>query len=93
MKINDLLPLKLAILSIFISCKENKKAKVDRVAMEQINPELEKQAILERLNNETKDAFQREYEAWTKNWVHDPNIPKTYADFANSTFPESIGRK
>lgn len=53
--------------------------------------EEEKEAILARLNNETKDAFQRDYEAWTENWVHDADISKTYMNFSDSTFSESIG--
>ena len=91
MRIRNLLSF--ILLSIFIlgSCVEKKENEVDGPTIEPINPELEKQAILERLNNETKDAFQRDYEAWTKNWVHDPNISKVYVDFADSTFSESIG--
>ncbi len=91
MRIRNLLSF--ILLSIFIlgSCVEKKETEVDGATIEPINPELEKQAILERLNNETKDAFQRDYEAWTKNWVHDPNISKVYVDFADSTFSESIG--
>ena len=80
-------------LFILASCTEKKETEVDKTTIEQINPELEKQAILERLNNETKDAFQRDYEAWTKNWVHNPNISKVYIDFADNTFSESIGWK
>ncbi len=57
------------------------------------NFESERQAILDRLNKETKDAFQRDYEAWTTNWVHSPSISKTYVNFADSTFSESIGWK
>lgn len=76
-----------------MSCSEKKETQVEEISIEQINPELEKQAILKRLNNETKDAFQRDYEAWTKNWVHDPNISKVYVDFTDSTFSESVGWK
>ncbi|PIF00775.1 MAG: hypothetical protein CR994_03725 [Maribacter sp.] len=93
MKIKNLLAFTLLTLCIFVSCKEKKESEVNRTVNQKINPELEKQAILERLNNETKDAFQRDYEAWTKNWVHDPSISKVYMNFVDSTFSESIGWK
>jgi len=91
MKIRNLFTFTLLILCIFISCKEKGETKLDVIVGQQLNPELEKQAILERLNNETKDAFQRDYEAWTENWVHDPSISKVYMNFVDSTFSESIG--
>ena len=93
MKIRNLLPFALLTLFIFASCSEKKGNKTNGTISQLINPELEKQAILERLNNETKDAFQRDYEAWTKNWVHDPSTSKVYMNFVDSTFSESIGWK
>ena len=93
MKIRNLIPFTLLILCVFISCKEKGETKLEGAVIQELNPELEKQAILERLNNETKDAFQRDYEAWTKNWVHNPGISKVYMNFADSTFSESIGWK
>lgn len=45
----------LAILLLVTGCSEKNSQSED----------FEKQAILERLNNETKDVFQRDYEAWT----------------------------
>lgn len=78
---------------VFISCKEQEHSGIDKAVKKEANFELEKQAILERLNNETKDAFQRDYEAWTTNWVHDSSISKVYMNFADSTFSESIGWK
>ncbi len=93
MRIRNLLSSTLLTLFILASCTEKKETEVDKTTIEQINPELEKQAILERLNNETKDAFQRDYEAWTKNWVHNQNISKVYIDFTDNTFSESIGWK
>ena len=91
MKIRNLLLFTLLILYTFISCKEKGETKLDVIAGQELNPELEKQAILARLNNETKDAFQRDYDAWTNNWVHDPSISKVYMNFVDSTFSESIG--
>ena len=73
----------LAILLLVTGCSEKNSQSED----------FEKQAILERLNNETKDAFQRDYEAWTKNWVQNPSISKVYMNFVDSTFSESIGWK
>lgn len=73
-----------------ISCEEVKKTEVEEVLNQKIDVEQEKKAILETLNNETKAAFKRDYEAWKENWVHDPNISKVYVDFADSTFSESI---
>ncbi|MEL6810157.1 MAG: hypothetical protein AAFP76_02355 [Bacteroidota bacterium] len=92
MKIRYLL-LTLLFLFTIASCKENQETKVDGKIEQELNPELEKQAILERLNNETKDAFQRDYEAWTKNWVRDESISKVYINFVDHTFSESIGWK
>ena len=91
MKIRSLLPIALWTMIVFFSCSEKQETKVDETVHQQNNTELEKQAILERLNNETKDAFQRDYEAWTQNWVHDPNISKVYLNYADNTFSESIG--
>lgn len=79
--------------SFFTSCSEKKDSKANEAGIIQRNPELEKQAILDRLNNETKDAFNRDYQAWTENWVHNPNISKVYMNFVDNTFSESIGWK
>ena len=87
----NILSLTLLVLILFSSCKERKEVEVEGEATERMDPEIEKQAILETLNNETKDAFQRDYDAWSKNWVHDSDISKVYVDFADSTFSESIG--
>ncbi len=91
MRSGFLLSTLLLALFIFASCSEKIDTTNYKNDSEHIDPELEKQAILERLNNETKDAFQRDYEAWTKNWVHDPSISKVYMNFTDSTFSESIG--
>ncbi|MGD1945881.1 MAG: hypothetical protein ACFB0A_06405 [Croceivirga sp.] len=53
--------------------------------------DMEKKAILAALNNETKAAFQRDYEAWQTYWVHDADITKVYLDFPENTFSESLG--
>ena len=51
----------------------------------------EKQAILTRLQKETEDAFDRNYEAWRTNWVHDSTVAKTYMNFVDSSFTETVG--
>jgi len=51
----------------------------------------EKKAILKTLNDETKAAFQRDYEGWKDKWVHDPTITKTYLNFSDNNFSESMG--
>ena len=90
MKIENLLPIALLIFGITTNCSDSKASKNNSTS-ESIDPKVEKQAILERLNNETKDAFSRNYEAWTTNWVHDPNISKVYINFVDRTFSESMG--
>ncbi len=79
------------IFLIAISCQEVKTTDKDNTADQKVDIEQEKKAILETLNDETKAAFQRDYEAWKENWVHDPDITKTYIDFVDSTFSESVG--
>ncbi|MEL6538344.1 MAG: hypothetical protein AAFQ98_23185, partial [Bacteroidota bacterium] len=74
-----------------LSCNGKVDTKIEETLENSLSPEIEKQAILERLNNETKDAFRRDYVAWTSNWVQDPDISKVYVDFTDSTFSESIG--
>ncbi|MTB52424.1 hypothetical protein [Lewinella sp. W8] len=56
-----------------------------------VSHDQEKAAILATLNAETRAAFQRDYELWQTKWVHDPSVTKTYLNFADSTFSESIG--
>ncbi len=91
MRHRNLLLFALIILLIILSCKETDKTKMGNDLNQSVHFDKEKKAILERLNNETKDAFQRNYEDWVKNWVHDPNISKIYMNFVDRTFSESIG--
>ncbi|MEM9649716.1 MAG: hypothetical protein AAF969_14660 [Bacteroidota bacterium] len=72
------------------SCKETRTPELHLKTSHKAN-EKEKQAILTTLNNETKAAFQRDYELWTTYWVHNSDISKTYIDFADNTFSESVG--
>ena len=54
-------------------------------------PTEEKAAILTTLNNETKAAFLRDYEAWKTHWVHADYVTKVYLDYPDSSFSESRG--
>jgi hypothetical protein len=56
-----------------------------------VSPEVEKTAILETLHAETEAAFQRDYDKWKEKWVHDSKISKTYINFVDSSFSESVG--
>ncbi len=76
-----------------MGCKEADSTEKKEVAIEDINIEAEKSAILNTLNSETRAAFQRDYEGWQKHWMHDPDITKTYLDFSDSTLSESVGWK
>ncbi len=73
------------------SCEEIKKSKTDLTTDQSLDFELEKKAILETLNNETKAAFQRDYESWKDKWVHRSTITKTYMNFVDNSFSESVG--
>ncbi|WP_405208619.1 hypothetical protein [Aquimarina sp. LLG6339-5] len=79
------------LLLLILSCKDLETNNVNQISKQNIDIEKEKKAILEALNNETKAAFNRDYEGWKKMWVHDPKITKTYINFADSTFSESVG--
>ncbi|AXT57563.1 hypothetical protein D1815_18085 [Aquimarina sp. AD1] len=79
------------ILLLILSCKDSKPDNFNQTTKQTVDIEQEKKAILKTLNNETKAAFNRNYESWKKTWVHDPKITKTYINFADSTFSESVG--
>jgi hypothetical protein len=84
----------MSILFVFVinvGCKEERSASALTGTEQGFDVEHEKQAIIETLNNETKSAFGRDYEGWTRYWVHDNNITKTYINFSDSTFSESLG--
>ncbi|MEM7483777.1 MAG: nuclear transport factor 2 family protein [Bacteroidota bacterium] len=91
MKYLKLLICLLILVTIITSCKQTEtKSRVKYVDETTIIAQ-EKKAILETLNNETKAAFQRDYEAWEQKWVHDPDITKIYLDFPENTLSESVG--
>ena len=81
----------IAAMCLVVGCKEVQKEITQDTVAEVLTSEQEKAAILETLNNETKAAFQRDYQDWQNKWVHEPTITKTYLDFSDSTFSESVG--
>ena len=91
MNINPLPYFVILMLASIFSCADTNGNDMPNAISKTTSPEAEKQAILARLNNETKDAFRRDYQAWTNNWVHDPSISKVYMDYPDSSFSESIG--
>jgi len=58
---------------------------------ENTNFDLEKAAILKTINDETKAAFNRDYEGWKSKWLHESFVSKTYMQFSDSTFSETLG--
>lgn len=87
MKISQTILLLLAVIfatSCHRQAKENTATSVEQY-------ETEKKAILATIQNETKAAFQRDYEGWKAKWVHHPNISKTYMNFVENSHSESIG--
>jgi hypothetical protein len=77
----------LLILFMTIGCETNVNQDTEKTG----NFDKEKAAILKTLHDETEAAFQRKYDKWKEYWVHDPNITKTYINFVDSSFSESIG--
>ena len=63
-----------------LACQQTTRTRLDPITQE-VDVELERNAILETLNGETSAAFQRDYEAWKQKWVHRPDVTKTYLDF------------
>ncbi|MBO0343489.1 nuclear transport factor 2 family protein [Flagellimonas profundi] len=85
-------PLIILILIMSIAaCKKSKEGVKEESVENTVIIEKEKQAILESLRTETEDAFNRDYQAWRTNWVHQPSVVKTYMNFADSSFSEMLG--
>lgn len=76
---------------LLISCKQEQPSTIEASIEKTFSIEEEEKAILATLNNETKAAFERDYEGWQSKWVHDSDITKTYIDFPENTFSESMG--
>ena len=83
--------LSFATLLLVMGCEETTPNKIAAAANQSLNFDQEKLAIIATLNDETKAAFQRDYDSWKDKWVHDPSITKTYINFPENSFSESLG--
>lgn len=81
----------ISILISFLACKENESSKIIESVNQAASFEKEKKEILEVLNNETKAAFNRDYQSWKEKWVHEKYVTKTYMNFADDTMTETLG--
>ena len=88
---NKLSILILSTILFTISCKQTAQTNENEVDNTPITKEKEEKAILETLNNETKAAFQRNYDSWKEKQIQEPRVTKTYIDFVDNTFSESVG--
>ena len=79
------------ILFFVLSCKEKSSTIIKNVSNQDQTIELEKQAILNVLNSETKAAFNRDYDSWKEYWIHEDYVTKTYMNFADSSLTETLG--
>ena len=86
-----LIILLIPILILATSCGESAANSAATTATEVADYQEEKAAILEVLNEETKAAFNRDYEGWKEHWVHKAYVTKTYMNFADSTMTETLG--
>lgn len=81
----------LSVLFCMLACKEETRKSAIEMMDQKDNFQLEKAAILEVLNDETKAAFNRDYEKWKEKWVHQPYVTKTYMNFSDSSMTETLG--
>ena len=75
------------LLTLFSCNKVQEKTELDIIQ----NEATEKTLILNTLNNETKSAFDRDYNKWTTYWLHNPDVVKTYMNFVDNSYSETIG--
>lgn len=81
----------MSILIFGMSCTENAAEKAIETPNQKLDFEQEKAAILKVLNDETKAAFNRDYESWKAKWIHKAYVTKTYMNFADSSMTETLG--
>lgn len=82
----------LAAFALFgTACGQNKSVSEPPMMTNETTEAQEKAAILAVLNNETKAAFERDYELWKTYWVYESYVSKTYLNFADSTMTETLG--
>jgi len=80
----------IALVFCLVNCKEKTDTKME-TSNKQDNFELEKAAILETINGETKAAFNRDYKSWKDKWIHESYVTKTYMQFPDSSMTETLG--
>ena len=81
----------LGVLVCAISCDEFvENGRKKGIEMEE-KIEQEKAAILQVLNDETKAAFNRDYEGWKDKWIHEDFVSKTYMQLTDSSMTETLG--
>lgn len=88
---NILTSILFSLLIFAVSCKQNEPSKINEQIDQVQDFEKEKMAILKVLNDETKAAFNRDYESWQAKWVHEKYVTKTYMNFADSSMTETLG--
>lgn len=81
----------LAVFFCSIGCKETTIEETENVTVGIDELEVEKEAILKTINDETKAAFNRDYKGWKEKWVHEEYVTKTYMDFRDSSMSETLG--
>ena len=72
-------------------CKETNYEKDNDELFLSTTFEQEKAAILNIINGETKAAFRRDYAGWKGHWIHESYVTKTYIEFPDSSFSETLG--
>lgn len=91
MNLKTLTILTFLTLNSIISCTEQTTEINENTISKMDNFEQEKAAILAVLNDETKAAFNRDYEGWKTKWVHEAYVTKTYMDFSSNSMTETLG--
>ena len=79
------------LLLLALSCQPTAAPEQTTEAAQTIDFEQEKAAILATINNETKAAFQRNYQEWQRYWVQAPHVAKTYINFPENSATETLG--
>lgn len=91
MKIRTFFFILISSLILHFGCQKNMPEKINGTKNQLAQFEEEKAAILKVLNDETKAAFNRDYQSWKEKWVHEKYVTKTYINFADSTMTETLG--
>lgn len=79
------------LLSGLLSLSSCTDEKINNISNQVDHLEIDKIAILEAINGETKAAFNRDYEGWKDKWIHEAYVTKTYMNFSDSSMTETLG--